>query len=92
MLWLWNGPLPFVPPEGKRTVIGQGVLRAPKLRPGVVENLVERDAGEIRELHLDDRPHPFHGRADRGADHRVFADRRVQDATGKLFRQDLSSP
>ena len=26
MLWLWKGPLPFVPPEGKRTVIGQGVL------------------------------------------------------------------
>ena len=26
MLWLWNGPLPFVPPEGSRTVIGQGTL------------------------------------------------------------------
>ena len=24
MLWLWNGPLPEVPPHGSRTVIGQG--------------------------------------------------------------------
>ena len=64
-----------------------GDLGAPILCAGVVENLVERDAGEIRELHLDDRPHSFHGRADRRADHGVFADRRVQDAPGKLFRQ-----
>ncbi len=64
-----------------------GDLRPPILRAGVVEDLVERDAGEIRELHLDDRPHSFHGRADRRADHGVFADRRVQDAPGKLFRQ-----
>ena len=57
------------------------------MRAGVVEDLVERDAGEISELHLDDRPHSFHRRADRRADHGVFADRRVQDAPGKLFRQ-----
>ena len=62
-------------------------MGAPILRPGVVENLVERDAGEISELHLHDRPHSFHRRADRGADHGVFADRRVQDAPGKLFGQ-----
>ena len=68
-------------------MIGQGILGAPILGAGVVENLVERDAGEIGELHFDDRPHPFHGRADRRADHRVFADRRVQDAAGKFFRQ-----
>ena len=90
MLWLWNGPLPFVPPEGKRTVIGHGILRPPILRAGVVQNLVERDAGEIGELHLDDRPHPFHGRADRRADHRVFADRRVQDAIREILPPDLS--
>ncbi len=64
-----------------------GGLGPPILRARVIENLVERDAGEIRELHLYDRPHAFHGRADRRADHGVFADRRVQDAPGKLFRQ-----
>ena len=68
-------------------MIGQGMLRAPIQRAGVVQDLVERDAGEIGELHLDDRPHSFHRRADRRADHGVFADRRVQDASGKLFRQ-----
>ena len=30
---------------------------------------------------------PSMRRADRSADHRVFADRRVQDAPGKLFGQ-----
>jgi hypothetical protein len=62
-------------------------LRAPVLRARVVQDLVERDAGEIGELHLHDRPHAFHGRADRGPDHGVFADRSVQNAPGKLFRQ-----
>src|SRR5437879_2451848 len=64
-----------------------GNLGPPILGAGVVENLVKRDAGEIRELHLHDRPHSFHGRADRSADYGVFADRRVQDAPRKLFRQ-----
>ena len=60
---------------------------APIMRAGVVENLVERDAGEIRELHFDNRPHSLHRSADGSADHRIFADRRVQDAPGKFLRQ-----
>ena len=26
MHWLWNGPLPEVPPKGRRTVMGQGTF------------------------------------------------------------------
>ena len=63
------------------------MLRSPIVRPGVIQDLVERDAGKIGELHFDDRPHSFQRCADRGADHRIFADRRVQDATGKFLRQ-----
>src|SRR5204863_8733167 len=40
-----------------------------------------------RKLHFDDRPHSLNRRANRGAHDRVFADRRVQYASGKLFRQ-----
>ena len=57
------------------------------MRAGIVEDLVERDAGEIGELHFDNRPHALHRRADGRAHHRVLADRRVQDAPGKFFRQ-----
>ena len=59
---------------------------------GVVDDLIERDAGKIGELHFDDRPHAFDRRADGRADHGVFADRRVQDAAGKFLRQILWWP
>ena len=59
------------------------------MRPGVVENLIQSDAGKIGELHFHDRPHSFERGADGRANHGVFADRRVQDATGKFFRQSF---
>src|SRR3954465_16082643 len=58
-----------------------------KMRAGVVQNLVERDAGKIGELHLDDRPHSLERRADGRADHRVLADGRVQNPPGKFLSQ-----
>ena len=62
-------------------------IRPPILCAGVIQNLVERDAREIGELHLDNWPHPFHGRADRRPDHRVFADRRVEHAAREFCRE-----
>src|ERR1043165_2902690 len=59
------------------------------MRAGVVQDLVERDAGEVRELHLDDWPHPFECGADGSSNHRVLADRRIQNAPGEFFRQAL---
>src|SRR5437764_7231813 len=59
------------------------------MRPGIIQDLVERDTREIGELHLDDWPHPFEGRADGRANHRVLADRRVQNAPWKSFRQSF---
>ena len=57
------------------------------MRACIIQDLVERDAGKIGELHLDDRPHPFERRTDRRADHRVLADRRIQNAPGKFLRK-----
>ncbi len=62
-------------------------FRAPKKRRGLVDNLVETNGGEIRELHFDDRPHAFNRRADGQTDHRVLADGRINHATGKFLRQ-----
>jgi hypothetical protein len=45
--------------------MGQGHSCAKKRR-GLVDDLVEADGGKIGELHLDDRPHSFDGRADGG--------------------------
>ena len=55
------------------------------MRARVIQNLIQRGAREICELHLDDRPHSFERGADGRADNRIFADRRVEDAAGKFF-------
>ena len=92
MLWLWKGPLPFVPPEGRRTVIGQGIFVRQYCVPALFRiwfnATLEKSANCISTIGRI----PSMRRADRGADHRVFADRRVQDTAGKFGRRDLSSP
>src|SRR5207244_12554474 len=50
-------------------------------------NLIERNTGEIGKLHFDNRPHSLHRGANRGADDRVLADRRVQYPPRKFLRQ-----
>src|SRR5437868_8463594 len=62
-------------------------IRAPILCPGVIENLIQRGTGEIRELHLDDWPHPVDRGPNGGPYHRVLADRRIQYAVRKFFGQ-----
>ena len=62
-------------------------VRAPVMRAGVIQDLIERDAGKIGELHLDNRPHSVQRRPDRRADDCVFTDRRVQHPPGKFFGQ-----
>ena len=57
------------------------------MRPGVIEDLIQRGTGEIRELHLNDWAHSSHRRSDRSANNRVLTDRRVQHAIGKFFGQ-----
>src|SRR5215467_292345 len=59
------------------------------MRPGIVQDLVEGDAGEIGELHFHNWSHPFEGSADGRAYHGIFTDRRVQDASGKFFGQSF---
>ena len=49
-------------------------------RGGVVDDLVERQQGEVDRHQLDDRSQPPHRRADADADDRVLGDRRVADA------------
>ena len=66
---------------------GAGDIRAPKKRRSLVYDLVERHRGKIRELHFDDWPHAFNRRADGETNHRVFADGRIQNATGKFLLQ-----
>src|SRR6266487_4651517 len=61
----------------------------PVMRAGVVENLIQGNAGKIGELHFHDRSHALERSADGRADHGVFANRRVQDATRKFFRQSF---
>ena len=68
-------------------VIGTGNIRAPKKRRRVIDDLVEAHRGEIGELHFDDGPHAFDGRADGRTNDGILADRRIDDATGKFFRQ-----
>ena len=46
---------------------------------GEVDDLVEGAGDEVDELHLDDRQHAHHGRADGRAHHGRLADRRVDD-------------
>src|SRR6266699_1886560 len=52
-------------------------------------DLVECNAGKIRKLHFYNRPHSLNRGANRGAQDRVFANRRVQHAPGKFLRQTL---
>src|SRR5213080_4306093 len=59
------------------------------MRSGIVEDLVERDAGEIGKLHFHNRPHALERSADGRADHGVLADWCVQDASGKFFGQSF---
>ena len=59
-----------------------GDLRAPEVRRRLVDDLAEADAGEIGELHLDDRAHPLDGRADAEPHRRILADRRIHHAAG----------
>ena len=66
---------------------GAGDIRAPKKCRGLVDDLIECDGGKIRKLHFDDWPHPFDGGANSEADNRIFADGRVEDATGKFLLQ-----
>ena len=46
---------------------------------GLVDELVHALEQEVRVLHIRDRPHPEHGRADRGSRDRLLADRRIDD-------------
>jgi hypothetical protein len=47
------------------------------MRPGVVENLIQSDAGKIGELHFHNWTHTFKRGADGSANHGVFTNRRV---------------
>src|SRR5438874_1774140 len=49
----------------------------PVMRAGVVENLIQGDAGKIGELHFHNWAHTFERSADGRADHGIFANRRV---------------
>ena len=55
------------------------------MRAGVVQDLVQGDTGKIGKLHFDNRSHSLDRGPDRGSNHRVFADWRVQYASGKFF-------
>ena len=52
-------------------------ISAPVMRPGVVENLIQSDAGKIGELHFHNWTHTFKRGADGSANHGVFTNRRV---------------
>ena len=67
--------------------MGHGTFVRQKSVAGLVDDLVEADGGKIGELHFDDRPHPLDRRADGRADHRVFADGRIQHAPRKFLGQ-----
>lgn len=63
---------------------GAGNVGAPELGGGLVDDLVETDAAEVGKLHLDDGSRAFDGGSDGGADHGIFADGRINDATGEF--------
>ena len=68
-------------------VTGHGLgVRAPIIRGGLVEDLVQPGRRKIGELHFDDRPHSLDGRANGGADDGVLADRRVKLHIGRGIR------
>ena len=69
-------------PTGSRSTIGTLHLAvAHVVHLGrLVDDLVHGAEDEVAVLHLGDRPHARHRRADRGADDRGLRDRRVDDA------------
>ena len=85
-----KGPAALGAAERQAHRDGARDIRAPKERRRLVDDLVETDHGEIRKLHLNDRPHAFNRRAHRQTDHRVLADGRINHATriflGQIFR------
>src|SRR5436190_9575742 len=60
---------------------------SPMERRGLVDNLIESDRREIRELHFDNRPHPLNGSADRQSNHRVLANGRIDYTSRELLRK-----
>ena len=62
---------------------------APVKRGGLVDDLIESDGGKVGKLHLDDGPRAFDSGTDGHADHGVFADGRIEDATGEFFAEIL---
>ena len=64
-----------------------GDICAPKKRRGLVDDLIERNRGKIRELHFNNRPHALDGGADGETNHRVFGNRGIKNATGKFLLQ-----
>jgi len=62
---------------------------AVEVRGRLVDDLVEGDRREIRELHFHDGTHALDCRAHRQADHRVLGDRAVEHPVGKHFREAL---
>src|SRR5262245_9619418 len=57
------------------------------MRAGIVEDLIQRDTGEIGELHFDNRSHSLNRSPDRGSYNRIFANWRVQHASWKFFSE-----
>ena len=88
-LWLWKGPLPDVPPHGKRTVMGQGTwVRQYSVAAWLtiwLKATVEKSAN----CNLDDRAHSLDGRAYGQAQHGIFADGRVEHPPWKPLREVL---
>jgi hypothetical protein len=60
---------------------GTGYLSAPKEGGGLVHNLVEAHGGEISELEFEDGPEPFDGGSHSQANHGIFTDGRINDAS-----------
>ena len=74
---------------GKSHNDGARHARPPKHRRRVLENLREAAGGKIRELHFDNRAHPFERCANGEPDLRILGNRRINHASGKLLRQSL---
>src|SRR5438270_770979 len=56
---------------------------------GIIQDLVERNTGKIRELHFDNRAHSLYSGPNGSPHHRIFTDRRIQHAPGKFLSQTL---
>ena len=80
-------PAALSPSRGQTNCDRTGNARPPEDRPRVVQNLIQRDAREISELHLNNWPESFHCRPNRGPDHCVLANRSVQHPAWKFFSQ-----